>query len=86
MAQARSQPAPVSLSWSAAPGWVRATAAAALVAGAALGLGVGRSWQAAEASPAAVSASAEEDFSLAGSYWSVVEDATASGAEQEATP
>src|SRR6185295_5272024 len=46
MAHARSQ-ASGSLSWSATPGWVRATAAAALVAGAALGLGVGRTWPAA---------------------------------------
>lgn len=92
MAQVRSQPAPGSLSWSSAPGWVRATAAAALMAGAALGLGVGRSWPAPEASSAAGSATAsvssltDEDYSLAGSYWSVVEDATASGAEKEAAP
>jgi anti-sigma factor RsiW len=72
------------LSWSAAPGWVRATAAAALVAGAALGVGVGRSLPVPESQPAAVSASAsvsspsEEDYSLAGSYWSLVEDATGS--------
>ena len=88
MAQVRSQAAPEPFSWSAAPGWVRAAAAAALVAGAALGLGVGRSWPASpapEANPVAVSASAEEDYSLAGSYWSVVEDATVSGTE-EATP
>jgi anti-sigma factor RsiW len=82
MAQVRSRPAPEPLSWSAAPFWVRAAAAAALVAGAALGVGVGRSWQAPEANPVAVSATAEEDYSLAGSYWSVVEDATASGTEE----
>jgi anti-sigma factor RsiW len=39
LAQARRQP---SLSWSAAPRWARATAAAALAAGLALGLGAGK--------------------------------------------
>ncbi|HEX9944306.1 MAG TPA: hypothetical protein VGG03_20030 [Thermoanaerobaculia bacterium] len=89
MAHVRGQPAPGSFPWSAAPGWVRATAATALIAGAALGIGVGRSWPAPQANVAAVSASAsapvEEDFSLAGSYWSLVEDATA-GTEAEARP
>jgi anti-sigma-K factor RskA len=86
MAHVRSQERPGSLSWSAAPGWVRAAAAAALVAGAALGIGVGRSLPASEASPARASVSvsnlAEEDDSLAGSYWSVVEDATGSDTEE----
>ncbi len=39
LAQARRQPG---LSWSAAPRWARATAAAALAAGLALGLGAGK--------------------------------------------
>jgi anti-sigma factor RsiW len=88
MAHVRSQEKPGSLSWSAAPGWVRAAATAALVAGAALGIGVGRSLPASEASPTTASASvavsnlAEEDDSLAGSYWSVVEDATGSDTEE----
>lgn len=94
MARARSQPAPGSLAWSAAPGWVRAAAAAALVTGAALGIGAGRSLPAAEAGPAAVpvfaAAEEEEDLSLAGSYWSVVEDATSDNSdnsdEEEARP
>lgn len=88
MARVTSQPAPGSLSWSAAPVWVRTTAAAALMAGAALGIGVGRSWPAPEADAYAVSrpaaasvAGLDEDFSLAGGYWSVVEDAT-SGTEE----
>jgi anti-sigma factor RsiW len=91
MAHVRSQSAPGGLPWSAAPGWVRATAAAALVAGAALGIGVGRSWPAPQTNVTAVTTSAslstaaEEDYSLAGSYWSLVEDAAA-GKETEARP
>ena len=90
MAHVRSQPRPGSLSWSATPRWVRATAAAALLAGAALGLGVGRSWPEPEASLTAASSQtfeAEEDLSLTGSYWEVVEDATAAASsESEALP
>jgi anti-sigma factor RsiW len=90
MARVRSRSAPGSLSWSAAPGWVRATAAAALVAGAALGLGVGRTWPVtnggvdagSEPEPAFLSATAEA--SLAEGYWSLVEDAA--DAETEAQP
>src|SRR5579864_8843087 len=49
MAHARGLPVPSrGLSWSSAPVWVRATAAAALIAGAALGVSVGRSWPASE--------------------------------------
>ena len=85
MARARSQSG--RLSWSAAPGWVRATAAAALVTGAALGIGVGRSWPApavaseagAEASQTLLSATAETN--LADSYWSLVEEETSTNAE-----
>ena len=92
MARLRGQSAPGSLSWSAAPGWVRATAAAALVAGAAIGLGVGRTWPAAngnggkdsEPEPAFLAATAET--SLAEGYWSLVEDAATVDAEAEAQP
>jgi anti-sigma factor RsiW len=76
LAHARSQSAPGSLSWTAAPGWVRATAAAALIAGAALGAGMGRSWPAADPDEAGASFSiAEEaDYSLTGSYWEMVDE------------
>ncbi len=89
MARVRSQSAPGSLSWSSAPGWVRAAAAAALVAGAALGIGVGRSLPVLETEPASVLmaseeiASEDEDDSLSGIYWSLVEDTTDS---EEAMP
>ena len=82
MAHARSLPKPTrGLSWSAAPVWVRATAAAALIAGAALGVGAGRSWPAAEtvsteASPATVSSLSGSEYNLADGYWDVIEDAT----------
>ena len=92
MAHVRSQTTAGSLSWSAAPGWVRATAAAALVTGAALGIGVGRSWPApgsktvsgAESSETFLSATTEAN--LADSYWSLVEDVAAADAETEAQP
>lgn len=76
MAHARSQPTPGALSWTAAPRWVRAAAAAALLAGAALGAGVGRSWPAAEKppEPAPVSTLAATEYSLAEGYWDVVDD------------
>ena len=84
MAHARSLPAPArGLSWSSAPVWVRATAAAALIAGTALGVGVGRSWPAAEtaatdsSSPtAAVSSLSGSEYNLADGYWDVIEEAT----------
>ena len=79
MARARSLPN--GLSWSAAPTWVRATAAAALIAGAALGVGAGRSWQASEMasadSAATVSSLSGSEYNLADGYWEVIEDATA---------
>ncbi|HEV8577766.1 MAG TPA: hypothetical protein VGX68_01690 [Thermoanaerobaculia bacterium] len=92
MAHVRTQAGSGSLSWSAAPGWVRATAAAALVTGAVLGIGVGRTLPAprgdtdsgAETSQTFLSATAET--SLADSYWSLIEDATAADAETEAQP
>ncbi len=96
LARVRSRSASGSLSWSVAPGWVRATAAAALVAGAALGIGVGRIWPAPELSaevdsePSATFLTATAETSLADSYWSLVEDATApdgvTDAEAEAQP
>jgi anti-sigma factor RsiW len=85
MAHARSLPKPTrSLSWSAAPVWVRATAAAALIAGAALGVGAGRSWPVSsetastDTAPTAVSSSLSgSEYNLADGYWDVIEDATA---------
>jgi anti-sigma factor RsiW len=90
MARVRGQSAGGSLSWSAAPGWVRATAAAALVAGAALGLGVGRTLPAAnggiDRDSELTFLSATAETSLADSYWSLVEDTAAADAETEAKP
>jgi anti-sigma factor RsiW len=82
MAHARGLPSPArSLSWSAAPAWVRAAAAAALIAGAALGVGAGRSWTASETasadSAATVSSLSGSEYNLADGYWDVIEDATA---------
>lgn len=82
MAHARSLPRPGrGLSWSAAPTWVRATAAAALIAGAALGVGAGRSWTASETSSAdsastTLSSLSGSEYNLADGYWDVIEDAT----------
>jgi anti-sigma factor RsiW len=78
MAHVRSQPAVAPLSWSSAPGWVRGAAAAALIAGAALGIGVGRSWPATEAAPEpapAVSSLSGPEYNLAEGYWDGVGDA-----------
>jgi hypothetical protein len=64
---------------------VRAAAAAALLAGGALGLGVGRSLPAAEetAGTAEVAAVDEEGQSLAEGYWTVVDEASfADGGEE----
>ncbi len=93
MARVRGEKPAGLLSWTAAPGWVRATAAAALLTGAALGIGVAQSWPAVElpamtatteTSTAALSAPGNEDLSLADGYWSLVDDAT--GEETEARP
>jgi len=72
-----------SISWQAAPGWVRAAAAAALVAGAALGAGAGV-WTGGRTSPVPeqgeqISGTAAEDGSLFGddlaeSYWSALDE------------
>ncbi|HEX3556218.1 MAG TPA: hypothetical protein VIA62_23615 [Thermoanaerobaculia bacterium] len=81
MARVRSEKAG-SLSWASAPGWVRATAAASLVAGALLGIGVGRSWPAAEpaltpeGAIAGLKVSSGEDLSLVKGYWNLLEEAT----------
>ena len=82
MAHARSQPTPATLSWTAAPRWVRAVAAASLLAGAALGAGVGRSWPAAEKAPepapvSSLAATEATEYSLAEGYWDVVDDTVA---------
>jgi anti-sigma factor RsiW len=74
MARVRSQPSPGPLSWTAAPVWVRGAAAAALIAGAALGIGVGVSWPSAETSPESSSLSGPE-YNLAEAYWDGVGDA-----------
>jgi len=91
MARVRSERASGSLSWSSAPNWVRATAAASLLAGALLGIGVGRSWPAADASPtpegaiAGLKVSSGEDLSLAAGYWKLIVEST-TGGETEARP
>lgn len=77
MARVRSEAS--GISWTAAPAWVRAAAAVALLAGAALGLGLGRSLPASEGvlqSPAVSSAADEDGLSLAESYWTVVDEET----------
>lgn len=77
------------LSWSSAPGWVRATAAAALLAGTAVGIGVGGIWPLAETPPAsAVTDVSAIDGSLAESYWQAMADFDNSGStgSEEALP
>jgi len=75
LAQARRQPG---LSWSAAPRWARATAAAALVAGLALGLGAGKLAGGARSSQDTDSALAISAVggspSLAETYWDSLAD------------
>ena len=90
MARVRSEKAAGSLSWAAAPLWVRATAAASLVAGALLGIGAGRSWPTAEpaltpeGAIAGLKVSSGEDLSLVKGYWNLLEEATTAGVETEA--
>jgi len=75
LAQARRQPG---LSWSAAPRWARATAAAALAAGLALGLGAGKLAGGARSSQDTDSALAVSAAgggpSLAETYWDSLAD------------
>lgn len=91
MARVRGEKAMGGLSWSSAPHWVRATAAASLVAGALLGIGVGVSWPAADTSPtsegaiAGLKVSSGEELSLAAGYWSLIVDKT-TGGEPEGRP
>lgn len=75
-ARAREQRSAGPVSWAAAPGWVRAAAAAALVAGTALGVGAG-SWiyrgpAALEEPPAAAAPVDALETTLAESYWDAV--------------
>jgi anti-sigma factor RsiW len=65
------------LSWSLAPTWVRAAAAAALVGGVALGAGLGLLPARPNDAPPGTTAM-EERVPLADSYWSVFEDETSS--------
>jgi hypothetical protein len=63
---------------------VRATAAAALVAGALLGIGAGRSWPVGESPTpegaiAGLKVSSGEDLSLAAGYWKLIVDETTGG-------
>ena len=86
MARVRSEKAAGSLSWTSAPNWVRATAAASLVAGALLGIGVGRSWPAADSPEGAIAGlkvSSGEELSLAAGYWNLVVDSTTGGGDIE---
>lgn len=76
--RARAERTTSGLSWSAAPGWVRATAAAALVLGTALGVGVGGSWPLREQLAEVQAVQEDEDLSeiegsLTESYWSALE-------------
>jgi anti-sigma factor RsiW len=67
------------LSWSLAPTWVRAAAAAALVAGLALGAGLGLlpAARSAESVPGTGTLALGEREPLADSYWSVFDEDTA---------
>jgi len=80
------------LSLSLAPGWVRATAAAALVIGAAVGVGVGEIWPLGETKPAAVTQQADPqtletadaiDGSLAEGYWTAMDELNGGTSETE---
>jgi anti-sigma factor RsiW len=66
----------VTLSWSRAPLWVRAAAAAALVGGMALGAGLGLLPQRPNDAPPGTTSMGER-VPLADSYWSAVEGETA---------
>lgn len=79
MARARGQRPAEGLSLRGAPVWVRAVAAAALVAGTAIGIGVGGRLPVREETQTVQMETATQDDlaledSLAGSYWETVED------------
>jgi len=73
------------LSWSLAPTWVRAAAAAALVAGMALGAGLGR-LPAGRSPEALPNLALSERVPLADSYWSVFEEEPPGETGGEARP
>jgi hypothetical protein len=68
------------LSWSLAPTWVRAAAAAALVGGMALGAGLGLLPARSTEAPPGTADLVIQRVPLADSYWSVFEEAPASAA------
>src|SRR5262245_33904048 len=83
MARARAERPAEGLSLRGAPVWVRAVAAAALVAGTAIGIGVGGRLPITEEAPTVTQTvqtetATQDDLtledSLAGSYWETVED------------
>lgn len=83
MARVRGLAAPASLSWSAAPRWVRATGAAALLAGVLLGAGIGGGLAVERTAPAGGVTNLTE------SYWAMVDESAGapslpSGARGEA--
>ena len=89
---ARARTEQAGLAWSLAPGWVRATAAAALVIGAAVGAGVGEIWPLGETKPAAVTQQADPqtvetaeaiDGSLAEGYWTAMDELNGGTSESE---
>ncbi len=80
MAEVRGGRRPEPVSWRLAPPWVRAAAALALAAGVALGVGLGfESAPPSELPPMAPGIGISAPESLATSYWTAIEDATAEG-------
>jgi len=87
MAEVRGGAAPGALSWSLAPNWVRAVAAAALAAGVALGAGLGHGpAPVSDLPPMAPGIGISPPESLATSYWKAIEDATESAPTAGARP
>lgn len=88
-ARAAALPRPGSLSWGAAPAWVRAAAAACLIAGAAAGAGLGVRWSERHPAESAAdlfgAAEAEAGESLAESYWGEVAGSTLADADASPT-
>lgn len=86
MARVAALPRPAALSWGGAPLWVRAAAAVCLIAGAAVGAGVGGRWSGGSEKPQTDIASelfgtvqTESPESLAESYWGEVADSSLDG-------